>query len=570
MSLEAKSNELKQFVSIYESSWFLGHLSELIKNIASGRAEEELKGLSSPLRQIYYLAGLNLTTAPDTGINKHLEEQDWERMVAMLIEIEYEYAKLFFPKEDETVDDNWKRVRSVAIPSFLSYFNQGPLNFEEQAINWVRDLYQPLSDIILAETGLTVDDFIGFYENIDSLVQKNFQAYMTKDGGGPENWQRYARVEVGVDEDAPDFIKEMGEANRPLYTFLADSGISQRFAPEDLVSDNLPLDKVTRIINYLYVSRHEADFLYYTATRPGNPLYETPLVDIGGGLYQVFEVKQVIHAIDLFFERVCSGTVERSTRLIEKKGKLLEARIVNLFTTFFKKDYQIFRSYYVDGCEQDILILWNKYAFIIEAKGYKLNEPFRDPNRAFVRIKSDFKSSIGYGFDQVRRIQQKFVSKDPLVICDNTGKKIAEIDTSKYDGNDFGIVVNLKSFGQIQVDLSTLLELSEDDVYPWVVRLDDLEVFLLTLIARKNGPKAFIDFLELREELHGKLICADELEVCGGYLNKKIDFKTIEKHDRIVTAPDLADIFDEQYVKGMGFENEKYLAEKKGGKHHFW
>lgn len=78
-----------------------------------------------------------------------------------------------------------------------------------------------------------------------------------------------------------------------------------------------------------------------------------------------------------------------------------------------------------------------------------------------------------------------------------------------------------------------------------------------------------VEYLLIREELHGKLICSDELEVCGGYLLNKISDRIIENNELIVTNPDVAAIFDEQYQKGMGFENEKLLAEKKGGRYMF-
>ena len=103
-----------------------------------------------------------------------------------------------------------------------------------------------------------------------------------------------------------------------------------------------------------------------------------------------------------------------------------------------------------------------------------------------------------------------------------------------------------------------------------VIKLDDLETFFLTMIAKKKRPQDFINYLYLREELHGKLICSDELEVCGEYLSGALTEKKIEKADRIVTTPDLPEIFDKQYNKGMGFENEKLLAEKKSGKYMFW
>ena len=144
---------------------------------------------------------------------------------------------------------------------------------------------------------------------------------------------------------------------------------------------------------------------------------------------------------------------------------------------------------------------------------------------------------------------------------------IKEIDTAKYEDNDFSIIVNLNSFGAIQTDLSFLLKIDDDVAYPWAVRFDDLEIFILTLIAKKKSPYFFINYLLMRENLHGKLICADESEICGGYISNKINEKLIETNDTIVTHHSLADLFDQQYFKGMGFKNEKYLMEKKSKKY---
>ena len=247
----------------------------------------------------------------------------------------------------------------------------------------------------------------------------------------------------------------------------------------------------------------------------------------------------------------------------------MESKIIDLFKSFFKKDYEVFQSYYVDGCEQDILFLWKGYAFIIEAKGYNLREPFRDPERAFIRIKDDFNSCIGYAYTQTKRVEQKFVNKELLKITDKAGNLMKEIDTAQYENSDFSIIVNLKSFGEIQTDLSFLLQVDEGDAFPWAVRFDDLEIFILTLIAKKKKPDFLVDYLLMRENLHGKLVCADECEICGGFISAKINDELVEKEQTVFTHHSLAALFDEQYYKGMGFKNEKYLKEKKSRKHIF-
>lgn len=203
-----------------------------------------------------------------------------------------------------------------------------------------------------------------------------------------------------------------------------------------------------------------------------------------------------------------------------------------------------------------------------ESKAYLLKEPFRDPERAFIRIKRDFDDSIGYAHEQTKRVEDIFKNNGILEIQDKNGNVTETIETKDYE--DFAIIVNLNSFGQVQCDLSHLLEIGEDDVYPWAVKFDDLEIFILTLIAQKKKPDIFIDFLLMREELHSRLICDDELEVCGGFLTKKITQKKVERASNVTTYPDLGDVFDKQYHKTMGFENEKYLQEKQSGDYIFW
>lgn len=274
MSLETKSQELKDLVSTYDTQWFLGDLSGLMKNIANGAAQDQLGKLSSPMRQLYFLGGLLVSSDNENGEDFQYTPAKWNKIVDLLNEIELEYDKLFFPKPDEEIDEEWKKIRQVAMPSFLSYFNQGPLNYEEQTINWVNDLYSQLDDTIESETGVKTKDFIQFYNNLDDLVQKKFQGFGTRKDLFQDEWLTYTKIQMGVIDEAPDEIKALGEERRPLYTFMADHGIINRFKPEDLVSAELPIEKINVILPLLTCVRGQSDFLYYTSTRPGNPLYE--------------------------------------------------------------------------------------------------------------------------------------------------------------------------------------------------------------------------------------------------------------------------------------------------------
>lgn len=566
--LENKSKELKQFMAKYKTQNMLGHLSFLMTCISNGAASNELAKLTSPMRQLYYLAGLLLSVKSDGSEKINYTDEDWEYIVEILKDIDIEHVKLFYPDEEENVSDEWKRRTMIAMPTFLSYFNLGPLNYEEQVIEEIMGVYTPMDDIIGKACNLCTKDFLLFYENLDSWCQYNFDSFSNPNLTPlRDNWIDYSELNTGVIDEAPAEFNQLMESNKATFIFVADPGIKYRFKPSDLAKNGLSLEQVNTILSFLYCERGDSNFLYYTSS---NPLISKPIVKLENGMYQVFEEKRVLHAIQSVLESICKADENSKSRLSHHKGNYLENRIVELFSNFFGTKVEIFKGYYLDDCEQDVLLFWNGYMFVIEAKAYTNKEPFRDTDRAFNRIKQDFDRSIGYAYKQCKRVESKMKSGIPFEIKNKKGDVLKTISPEDYDGNDFYLIVNQESFGQIQVDLSSFLVIEEGYNYPWAVRFDDLEVFILTLMARKMRPSFFIDFLVMREFLHGHVISSDEGEICGAYITGDLTDEIAESNDIITFNPHSADIFDIQYRKGMGFKNEKYLKQKRDGSTIFW
>lgn len=494
--LETISKDLKAFLARYNTQSALGHLSFLMTCITNGSAQDELGMLVSPMRQLYYLAGLLVSQDSDGTNDYQYSEEDWQKIVGYLVEIENEYYKLFLPENPEDVTEEWKKKVGTAMPTFLSYFNLGPLNFEEQVIEQIRGTFSALDDVIGAKTGLATEDYLQFYENLDAWCEYNFQSLGI---GGPQyplrkNWREYTALgEIDSVETAPGEIQRIGREKQSLYTLVIDPGIKYRFKDEDMVSNGLTIDKVNTILSQLAIKRETTDFLYYTGQ---NPLVLRPIVDLENGLYQVFEEKRVLHAIYFLLEEICKEKDASKARLTHCKGHYLEGKIVELCRKFFGEKAEIVTSYFVDGCEQDIMVLWSGHLFVIEAKAYSNREPFRNAEKAFVRIKDDFNGCVGYAYKQCKRVEDKMREGKPFDLKDEKGKVIKTIYPEEYDGNDFYIIVNQESFGQIQVDLSMFLEIWGEENYPWAVRFDDLEMFLLTLIAKKEEAAVFCGLLD--------------------------------------------------------------------------
>jgi hypothetical protein len=93
MSLESKAKELKELVSTYDTQWFLGDLSFLMTNIASGRAQDQLGKLSSPMRQLYFLGGLLASSDGTNGKDIQYTPEKWDKIVELLnIALNYKWT----------------------------------------------------------------------------------------------------------------------------------------------------------------------------------------------------------------------------------------------------------------------------------------------------------------------------------------------------------------------------------------------------------------------------------------------------------------------------------------------
>jgi len=564
IDLEEKSKEIKHILSKYEVSWFLGNLSNLIDFIGKG-AQDQLGNLKSPLRQLTYLGGLNITSAE--GANEiQYSNEEWDNIVKLLNDIEVGYDQMFDPKEGEEINDNWIENRKVVMPAFMSYFNQGPLNYEEQVIERIEKYFSVFDTEIVAKIGISVKDLIDIYNFIDELHHLKRNDVM-KPKPNQQTWEEFGQemIEKGINPDK--WMDFMPEQFTTLFNFMHDGGVVKRFS-KDEISAEFGEEKAAKFLDFITLSRAETDFLYYSEP---NQLQFTPIFKIENNKYQVFSHVYIIHGIYNNLIKLITSDNRTKERFYKKRGDELENKIIEIFRHFFKDKAQIFKSYYTDeGHEQDILVLFDNVALIIEAKASKRDEPRRDPNRAYPILKSNFDEVIQKGYDQTYRVKKYFLGNNELNIYRDLEKKhkIISINTKKYR-NAYSIIITLDRFAQLQTDLDLLLNIDdENDSFPWSVCIDDLEVFLLALIKLGgNSKNKLYDFLSLREWLHGGLICADELEVCADFLHGRFNKHKIKDDSIVITTPHSPDLFDKLYRKGLGFNNEKQIERKKSDKY---
>src|SRR5215210_1295322 len=112
-------------------------------------SDHEEDGLMSPLKQMYFLLGLMLSTSEPENPAR-FGPDEWRRSVELLDSIFTSYARMYFPNEEELpgLSEQWWKVREVAMPAFLHHFNTGMLASVEQVAERIRRYVSPFDETL--------------------------------------------------------------------------------------------------------------------------------------------------------------------------------------------------------------------------------------------------------------------------------------------------------------------------------------------------------------------------------------------------------------------------------------
>ncbi|MEI9954925.1 MAG: hypothetical protein WDM90_01095 [Ferruginibacter sp.] len=557
--MEKKISKLKLLCSAYESTEFLTFLAGVLLQIPQRKENPYLKNLMSPMRQLFFLGLLNLQR--DSSENKKgFNEAEWDEITKLMHEIEMEYFFLLgFPKDGKETPEDIEKIR-VTMPTFMNYFFNGPLSYQEQEIEKLEGIFLEFEAEFKAKWDLGIADFIECYELINNAINKNLNT-ATK-FVNPETWQEFTSkcIAKGL-LDPKDWVAEAPEEINAFMNFIKNPGSFLVINLNKMDYTTISKEKVQKIIELFTCERRpNAEIVYYTEE---NSLINRPILETNKNEYLIFYLKQYLDSVYNFLFKVCAE-IDR-TKIYSNRDIFIENKTANIFQEFFGKDAFMYTNYSIDNntSEQDILVICKRNAVIIEVKAAGSRAPMRDPVKAYEKLKSDFKKSIQYGYDQTFRVKNKFIQNEKITITDAKKKILYEFNSDRYE-NAYSIVVTLDRFGHIQTNLAEMLEKNEDDDFPWAVNIDDLEAFLLTLGKRKNKIQSFFSFLQFRQNFHGHLLCGDELELCGLFLKDEKDFREWSlKDESIVTQADLTEPIEKAYSEGMGFRKERFGQQKK-------
>lgn len=547
--IEKLSKELKDCIRKYNHQSFVTQCCYLCN--AHWRTQSNIVKLNSPVRQLMYLISLYHCTAFNGNERFEGYGTEYENIVRLLNAIEDCYVNT--PENLITTDysqENLKRI-FISNSTFLNYYLNAPLSYFEQDVERIKQTFKHFEILIKNETGLKIQDFIDFFFLITNLEIEIYNQHFNHKYSTEEN------ILIIKMRDNPTSL-----TNDELLqlSYLAENNVLRLGIPINKIKESMPSEKVEKILVMFTMIRNENEnYLYYTDTCD---YLSKPLLMADPDHIVFLYSKQLITSIYDYLFELCKEADENGRKVLMRRENYLEDKTYEVFHEFFGKEAKFYRNYQVNGSEKDLLILKGKHAYIIECKANKYRIPFRDPIKAYDRINDDFKKSIAKGYQQAKEIEDLFNCHKPFEIKNERGKILEIIYPAKFM-EVFTIVVTQERFGQIQCDLSYLLEIDENDNFPWAVFIDDLETFLITLKRKSNHLFEFPVFLLEREKLHGRMFCSDELELCAYFLFDRDNyFKYCNSEEFFISSPDVHQFFDLLYNVGFGFKNELNISDK--------
>lgn len=525
---------LKKTLSQYSTIEILGMLSLRFSTFSDG---EQILGnedlpigpvvLMSPFKQNLYLAGLLMSTPEESCVELHRQSKNtgsskFHELDRTIQEITSEYVRGFLVEPLVGEGGPTQETRTsltqnlAALDAFVSYFDTGPLRFEEQTVDLIRTIYLPFDNEFEAITELSIEDCLSFYFFVQRKTQQSVNAVFDifkKQDAFLASLQSTCRNRDEFEQKILSYRKNNFEQIRSALDNQNQIGILD-------INSEFGESKTDRLLSLFSIRREQRDFIYYN---DNNPFTAAPLCWVSDQKLFVVSSQLLINAI---FERIASiiGNPSNSFHdaFVDKRGRIVEDCFLNvlknLFGTHAKFHLSVCESPGTD--EHDIIVEHKDCILVCEVKSSKIRAPLFNPERSYPRIRDDFNSSsgIGYAYKQAISLIEMLSTNESVQLYENMNQSFTIHDTNKK--RLVPVVLTLSQYGGIAVNTSYLMEAQSGNPYPWVCNLHDFQN--IERINRYLG-KSLDDFLEYvfwRVDKHKDIHASDELDIIEAYYTK--------------------------------------------------
>lgn len=550
--------ELKQLTSTISLESLINFISMRQFKFNHGKSTT----LSSPFQQGTYLLGLAASQEEPTNPIEFSDHLDKE--ISKLLNQIFSFYTLNYFDLDKN-NENDKKTKLVVMSAFIHYFFTSKTLNSHQIKEWIVFWFKDYSRILQENYKFSVEDLLSFSALLEDGIQDNF------DEGKKEiqllDLYRQRFLDK-CDEDIANFplevqrIKDDSELQERMKNFFENS-LKVFSVPISKMSDKFGSEKLNSILNVFSLKRGDAEEIIYLTDK--NPIQFKSLFIDKDRIYYVANNSFFISIIN-FLENFLYKEVKNAQKNIQNRDKKLELKTIELFKKLCSSNAEFYESAFQNTNstnEHDLVIYDNGVLLIVEAKASPPKEPMRDAEKAFIKIRDHFKSNAGLqkAFEQANSLKNRVLEEQKLTLFTKKGKLLIEIPLVEIKVIHT-ICVTRDDFGALGCNLDYLLNKQEDESYPWVIDIANLDSIVQAWDHLELNYSDFYEFLSQRNQLHNKVVSMDELEYVGAYLKYQGGLKGFisAKADYIPLSMEDADIFDEIYFKTLA--DEKYELKK--------
>ena len=434
--------------------------------------------LPSPDRQIAFLMGLLLATdEPHTG--REFNDLDWEKVVKPLRRLFRVYSERYNPDQEQYQDTGNRQLkrREIAILAFIDYFQKGKLATAEQIRDHIKAYLVPFDDVVLKALGISALDALAI---IDEIIAK-FRRHIDP---GSTLQEAFAGYRIRRDElIAQHGIN--GDAFWSIFTLGRGEGNLLNYPTEQSIIERKPFIRLSE-----------------------NVAFGCTLKDMLLSLLATGES--------------CVLDSPSKTKFLRHRAKTLQEQTVFFLMQILGKPARIYQNLFEtpdNQNEHDIVVLCDDLCLFVEVKSSPPDEPFRDPDKAYTRLRRSFRSDTGIqnAYNQANRLLQSVRSNRYVSLYDKDGNEALQLPGSLREGA-FCVCVTRDSYGPVATCLSFLLEKDEGEPYPWAVSAWDLENIAEIWKYYRWESKQLKAYLSGRGNLHASLFGDDELDYVGAFI----------------------------------------------------
>ena len=207
--------------------------------------------------------------------------------------------------------------------------------------------------------------------------------------------------------------------------------------------------------------------------------------------------------------------LKHRARTLEDEAAVFIRDILGPSTSVYRNVYET----HDNQREHDIVAVNDDICLFIEVKSSPPDEPFRDPEKAYIRLSRSFRSDTGIqkAYEQANNLLRAVNGRDIVVLYDKKGNEVVKLPGSLRD-RAFCVCVTRDNHGPAATCLSFMLTKNEAEPFPWVVSVLNLESISEAWQYYRWGSKQLKAFLKGREKLHSSAFSDDELDYVGAFI----------------------------------------------------